>query len=102
MTTSAVSQKPSHSSRKGIWFVIVLLVLAGAGFLVWRHLYPSLPDIPFAEYGESYASKPDFAEVEHKYPLSAEQLMSLTPEILKAYDQEQIDQIYARLTAGPI
>lgn len=60
------------------------------------------PDIPFAPYGDGYARKPDFAEVEHRYPLSAAQLQALTPENITRFDQEQIDQIYARLSAGPI
>lgn len=60
------------------------------------------PDIPFAEYGEGYAEKPDFAEVEHRYPLSVDDLQKLTPDNITNFDQEQLDQIYARLSAGPI
>ena len=60
------------------------------------------PDIQFATYNEDYASKPDFADVEHKYPLTPAQLMTLTPQNIKEFDQEKVDQIYARLTAGPI
>jgi hypothetical protein len=59
-------------------------------------------EVTFAPYQAGYATKVDFAEVEHEYPLSIEARMKLTPEILKTYDQEQVDQIYARLTAGPI
>src|SRR3546814_1071998 len=60
------------------------------------------PDIPFAEYGDGYADKPDFAEVEYRHPLSVDDLQKLTPENIKNFDQEQLDQIYARLSAGPI
>jgi hypothetical protein len=60
------------------------------------------PAIKFGTYGASYASKPDFARVEHEYPLAPADLAQLTPDNLKAFDQEQIDQIYVRLTAGPI
>jgi hypothetical protein len=60
------------------------------------------PDIKFAPYGEAYGSKPDFARVEYEFPLTPADLEKLTPENLKALDQEQIDQIYARLTPGPI
>ncbi len=60
------------------------------------------PDIGFVKYDQGYASKPDFAEVEHRHPLSAEDLQKLTPENIQRFDQEQIDQIYARLSAGPI
>ena len=58
--------------------------------------------IKFAPYEAGYASKPDFAQVEHDLPLAPAELAKLTPAALKSYDQEQIDQIYARLTAGPI
>ncbi|HEY7760644.1 MAG TPA: hypothetical protein VIA64_14585 [Burkholderiales bacterium] len=62
----------------------------------------SAKDIPFAKYGEPYATKPDFAWIEHKYPLTPAQRAQITPKYLAGLDQEQVDQIYARLTAGPI
>ncbi|HEY1326682.1 MAG TPA: hypothetical protein VGI14_07070 [Casimicrobiaceae bacterium] len=61
---------------------------------------PTAPAIPFAPYGSGYASKPDFNEVEHRYPLSAADRVHLTPQSLAALDQEQLDQLYARLSAG--
>ena len=60
------------------------------------------PDIKFVAYEEDYASKPDFARVEYELPLAAADLARLEPDMLKDYTQEQVDQIYARLTAGPI
>lgn len=60
------------------------------------------PDIKFASYGEAYAQKPDFASVEHRYPLAPADLAKITPKNIALLDQEQVDQIYARLTAGPI
>lgn len=60
------------------------------------------PDIPFLAHGDSYETKPDFARVEHELPLSTDDLMTLTPENVAQLSQEQVDQIYARLTAGPI
>jgi hypothetical protein len=60
------------------------------------------PAIKFGTYGAGYASKPDFARVEHEFPLALTDLAQLTPDNIKAFDQEQIDQVYARLTAGPI
>ena len=75
------------------------LALSGCDWLSAK-LHPV--DIKFAKYDKAYASKPDFARVEHELPLSAVELDKLTPENLKDYDQEQIDQIYARLSAGPI
>lgn len=60
------------------------------------------PDVPFLAYGDNYDSKPDLARVEHELPLGPDELMKLTPENVAQLSQEQIDQIYARLTAGPI
>lgn len=59
-------------------------------------------DLPFAKWGEGYASKPDFAQLEYAHPLTVEDLYRITPKLLAKLDQEQVDQIYARLTAGPI
>ena len=58
--------------------------------------------IKFGTYQAGYASKPDFARVEHEFPLARSDLAQADTGALKSYDQEQIDQIYARLTAGPI
>jgi hypothetical protein len=60
------------------------------------------PEVPFAPWGEPHAAKPDFASVEYQHPLSVDDLYKLTPKNLALLDQEQVDQIYARLTAGPI
>jgi hypothetical protein len=60
------------------------------------------PKLTFAAYGDGYSQKVDFARVEHDFPLSRDDLSKLTPDNIKNYDQEQVDQIYARLTAGAI
>jgi len=60
------------------------------------------PDIKFMAYEQGYAAKPDFAQVEHEVPLAPADLAKITPKNIALLDQEQIDQIYARLTAGPI
>jgi hypothetical protein len=65
-------------------------------------MFNPAPDIKFAPYGEGYQTKTDFAQVEHDFPLTPADLSKLTPDNLKNYDQEQVDQIYARLTPGPI
>jgi hypothetical protein len=44
----------------------------------------------------------DFAELEHRFPLTPADRIKITPDNLKELTQEQIDQIYARLPAGPI
>lgn len=60
------------------------------------------PDIAFAPSGENYQTKMDLAQLEYKYPLSAADRMKITPENLTKLSQEEINQIYARLAAGPI
>ena len=72
---------------------------------------PAAPDIPFAPLQDTALKDPDnpikkfrvdFARVEHEFPLSRADLNKITPENLMALSQEQVDQIYGRLTAGPI
>jgi hypothetical protein len=60
------------------------------------------PEVPFAPYGEAYSARPDFARVEHDFPLTPADLAKITPANIAKLDQEQVDQIYARLPAGPI
>ena len=78
--------------------VIAMLALTGCDWFK-----PQPPDIKFVPpTGQGYRAKVDFAELEYRYPLSPEDLKKITPENLATLNQEQIDQIYARLTAGPI
>lgn len=69
------------------------------------------PDIPFAPLVDATIEDPDnptkvfrvdFAKVEREFPLSAADLAKITPENVAELAQEEVDQIYARLTAGPI
>lgn len=60
------------------------------------------PGVAFSSFGESHGSKPDLANVEYRHPLTAEQRARITPGWLASLEQEQLDQIYARLSAGPI
>lgn len=84
----------------------LVLSLAAAGLAACDRK----PDIPFAPTDTSLRDPDnptkvfytDMARVEHDYPLSREQRLALTPENLKSFTQEEIDQIYGRLTAGPI
>ena len=64
--------------------------------------FPSKPDIAFAPYGDTYASKPDFAQVEYAHPIPLQQLVKITPKYLAGLNQEELDQLYARLGSGPI
>ncbi|MEK7748251.1 MAG: hypothetical protein AAB300_04165 [Nitrospirota bacterium] len=80
---------------------IVLIALAKIVFdWITGPLGPPL--IPYGESGSGYADKIDFARLEHEKPLTPADLAKITPENLKLATQEQVDQIYARLTAGPI
>ena len=87
------------------------LIAATAGLLVGCGDKVEAPDIPFAPLEDTTLSDPDnprkvfrvdFARVEHEFPLSRADLMKITPENIKIMSQEQVDQIYGRLTAGPI
>ena len=68
-------------------------------------------DIPFAPMQDTAIKDPDnptkvfridFARVEQEFPLSRADLMKLTPDVIATLEQEKVDQIYARLTAGPV
>ncbi len=77
-----------------------LFALSGCDYI--QSLFTPKPDIKFATYGTDYQSKPDFASIEANHPLTPTELEKITPRYLSTLDQEQIDQIYARLSAGPI
>jgi hypothetical protein len=82
---------------------LLLLALAALALLAGCATpKPPKPNIPFAPAGKDYPSKPDLARVEHTLPLTPAQRLILTPENLAALNQEELDQLYARLTAGPI
>jgi hypothetical protein len=88
--------------------------LAGYGYLLagsQEQVEPVHPDIPFAPPTDDALRDPDnptkqfrvdMARVEHDFPLTRAHLASLTPANLLALSQEELDQLYGRLTAGPI
>jgi len=86
-----VNMRPYHA----LWCSAVLVILLAA-------CDGAPPPVKFGNSGEGYASKIDFARLEHELPLRPADLMTITPANLEAATQEQVDQIYARLTAGPI
>ncbi|HBL28958.1 MAG TPA: hypothetical protein DD490_19155 [Acidobacteria bacterium] len=63
---------------------------------------PTPTPSPTTAPSSGYAAKPDFARVERDHPLTPAERAALTPESLSKLSQDEIDQIYARLTAGPI
>lgn len=101
---TASKTAPQPKNEKSIklkrFLLPALVLLTAIGALLVR--YYLTVTVTYAPFGAYYASKPDFAQMERLYPLSPQQLMSLTPQDLKGLEQEKVDQIYARLTAGPI
>lgn len=82
--------------------VLIVGLVALAGALVWWWLRERPPDIPFATPQELSQADGGFDWLESRYPLTVGHRQTLTPENLERLDQAQIDQLYARLTAGPI
>ena len=81
---------------KKLLLALVVLVLV-VGVVWWmRGTRTSTATVRFAD------TPLDFARLEHEMPLSVEERAALTPAKLAEYSQEQVDQIYGRLTAGPI
>ena len=78
----------------------VAIQLAGCDSIN-EFLHPT-PAIRFAPAGEGDAKKPDLARSSTSFRSRTDDLQKLTPTNIANFDQEQVDQIYARLTAGPI
>jgi len=66
------------------------------------NLFVGNPEIVFAPYSDDYASKPDFAQIEYEHPIPPKELVKVTPKYLAGLNQEELDQVYARLGSGPI
>jgi hypothetical protein len=80
----------------------VLMIAPLSGCEKISGLFGGKPDIAFAPYGDDYASKPDFAQVEYEHPIPLKALAKITPKYLAGLNQEELDQLYARLGSGPI
>jgi hypothetical protein len=97
-----------------VWGGLWAIRLAGVGSLLAvsnESVTPVRPEIPFAPLTDTALKDPDnpikvfrvdMAKVEHDFPLSRLELASITPANLLALNQEEVDQLYGRLTAGPI
>lgn len=83
-------------------WILGLVLLAVAGFFAWKYFAGGGPSIAFAPIGDSYSSRVDFAELERLHPLTAEDRAKITPENITKLNQEQLDQIYGRISSGPI
>jgi|SRR5262245_7438146 len=97
-----------NRSYVGAGAALAVLLIAGAYGLA-QQTHP--PDIPFAPIEDKTLKDPDnpikrfrvdMARVEHEHPLSRADRMKITQENLAVLSQEHVDQIYGRLTAGPI
>jgi len=86
--------------RPALRIALPVLVVASLAGCDW--FKPGPPDIKFAPDSADVRQKMDLAEVEYRFPLVPADLSKITPANLNALSQEQIDQIYARLSAGPI
>jgi hypothetical protein len=86
--------------RIAIMLFTCVLLLASCEWVSSK--FGAKPDIKFLQSGEHYSMKPDLAEVEFRHPLQPNDLAKIDERYLQSLNQEQIDQIYARLTAGPI
>lgn len=121
------TERPTHSGVAGFFralfattarvvgtLVAVAIIIVGgiwAFFALSAPPVPVKPDIAMAPLSDDGLKDPDnpaklyrvdFAKVEAEHPLSRADLAKLTPENLVTFSQEEIDQIYGRLTAGPI
>lgn len=77
-------------------------LIALAGLLLFGCGDPAPPTITYAPYGKDHPVQLDFAQVDYKYPIAPAELAKITPDYLATLEQEQLDQLYARLVAGPI
>lgn len=82
--------------------ILLILIATLGGCDRIKSWFAGKPDIAFAPYGKDYASKPDFARVEYEYPIPLKELVKVTPKYLASLNQEELDQLYARLGSGPI
>lgn len=80
--------------------IVAALVVVVVGLAAWWVLRPGPTKNRILFLSGSPA--PDFARVDNEVPLTVRQVEALTPKALPDYTQEEVDQIYGRLTAGPI
>lgn len=92
---AALAAKAALAALAALAAVVALVSLAGC-----QTSRP--PTVKFLPYGGDYASKPDFARVERLAPLTVAQRLELTPQNLAVLSQEEVDQVYGRLSAGPV
>ena len=82
--------------------VVTIATLALGGCDRIQSLFAAKPQITYVSAGEGYADKPDLARVEYEHPIPRPELAKVTPAYLSKRTQEELDQLYARLAAGPM
>jgi len=82
-------QRTASPGRPYLWTVAVVLLLFGG-------CRTAMPPIRFAPAGT------DVARLRTDYPLSDTDRLALTPGVFRALTQDQVDQIYQRLSSGAI
>lgn len=82
--------------------LLIIPVLSLSGCDTIQNLFAEKPAITYVAAGAGYAEKPDLARVEHEHPIALKELAKITPAYLSERTQEELDQIYARLAAGPM
>jgi len=82
---------------KRLLLLLIVVVAAAAAF--WFLRRPGRPDVAFAP---DSTPPMDFARLEHTLPLSIDDRIKLQPSHVAGMSQEEVDQIYGRITAGPI
>jgi len=84
-----------------ITWLMVLVVLAVVTLIIWKSQQKPKEEVSIP-FGPSGVGALDFDTLEAQYPLSPADLERLNPENIESFNQHQIDQIYARVSAGPI
>jgi hypothetical protein len=96
--------RPHH----GAGAALAILLITGVGGALAQTVPPAIPFAPLKDEALKDPDNPirdfhiDMARVEHGYPLSRQDRMKITTDNLRTLSQEQVDQIYGQLTAGPI
>jgi hypothetical protein len=93
MPAKTVDSAPPRTRRRKLLIAVAVLAII---VTVITFMRTQEPRVRFA------STAMDFARLEHEMPLSTSELESITPEFLAGLSQEHVDQIYGRLTAGPI
>lgn len=83
-------------------FILLVLVVVAIVIGVVAFRYFRRPERPSVRFAAETTPAMDFARVDQNLPLSIQELTSLMPRQFASMSQEEVDQIYGRLTAGPI